>query len=213
MDGCIGKVKIECMGVVQKLPGVFFRRSSVTLIARELLGKVLVTQIDGVRTAGIITETEAYEGVTDKASHAFGGRLTSRTEVMYREGGLAYVYLCYGIHSLFNIVTNRRDIPHAVLIRGVFVIEGVPEVLKRLGKTSYHGGLTQGPGLVSKALGIHYRDTGEDLQGEKIWLEDRGYQTHEVQITPRIGIAYAGPDALLPYRYVCDYHGFTNSNP
>ncbi len=213
MAGCVGKVRIDRMGVIQKLPVGFFRRSSVTLIAKELLGKVLVTQFDGFCTAGVITETEAYEGVSDKASHAYGGRLTSRTEVMYREGGLAYVYLCYGIHSLFNIVTNRRDIPHAILIRGVFVIEGIQAVLSRLGKSSYHGGLTQGPGLVSKALGIHYKDTGEDLQGERIWLEDRGFETPEIKITPRIGIAYAGQDALLPYRFVCDYHGFTTRNP
>jgi len=96
----------------------FYNRKDVVKIARELLGKLLVTEF-GARTSGIIVETEAYAGTTDKASHAYKGRRTGRTEVMYSQGGTAYVYLCYGIHHLFNVVTNIKDIPHAVLIRAI----------------------------------------------------------------------------------------------
>src|SRR5689334_6239605 len=107
------------------LPGSFYTRTDVVKIARELLGKVLVTNFDGVHTAGVIVETEAYAGETDKASHAYGGRRTQRTEIMYMHGGAAYVYLCYGIHHLFNVVTNARDTPHAILIRAIEPIEGI----------------------------------------------------------------------------------------
>jgi DNA-3-methyladenine glycosylase len=108
-----------------KLNKAFYLRENVVQIAKDLLGKCLCTNFDGVITSGIITETEAYEGITDKASHAYGNRLTQRTEIMYREGGIAYVYLCYGMYSLFNVVTNNRGIPHAVLIRGIHPLEGL----------------------------------------------------------------------------------------
>lgn len=98
------------------LPESFYTRKDVVKIAKELLGKVLVTHFDGVVTSGIITETEAYAGVTDKASHAYGGRRTQRTDIMFWQGGVAYVYLCYGIHHLFNVVTNKADVPHACLL-------------------------------------------------------------------------------------------------
>ena len=117
------------------LPKTFYLRSDVVQIARDLLGKHLVTRMDGVISSGIICETEAYAGTTDKASHAFGGRRTERTEIMYAEGGCAYIYLCYGIHSLFNVVTNSMNIPHAVLIRGIIPVIGMDEMVRRSGKT------------------------------------------------------------------------------
>jgi DNA-3-methyladenine glycosylase len=188
----------------------FYIRPDVVTIARELLGKVLVTNIDGQLTSGIITETEAYAGATDKASHAFGGRRTERTEIMYRVGGTAYVYLCYGVHSLFNIVTNIENIPHAVLIRGIRPVDGIPEMLLRTGKALVNKNLANGPGKVSKALGIHYSHTGTDLvngpvkASKKIWIEDRGVPVINSKIlsTPRIGVEYAGEDAMLPYRFL-----------
>ena len=114
-----------------KLDQAFYTRSSVTKIAKELLGKIIYTQFGGILTGGIITETEAYEGITDKASHAFNERRTDRTEIMYTIGGVAYVYLCYGVHHLFNFVTNQKGIPHAVLLRGIYPIEGIPSMEKR----------------------------------------------------------------------------------
>ena len=119
-----------------KLTDSFFLRSNVVNIARDLIGKYIYTIFDEKLTGGIITETEAYNGIVDRASHAFGGRRTDRTEIMYKRGGLAYVYLCYGIHSLFNVVTNKDGIPHAVLIRAIFPIEGVELMRKRRGKTN-----------------------------------------------------------------------------
>ena len=189
----------------------FYVRSDVVTIARELLGKYLFTRFGGETTGGIITETEAYAGEEDKASHAWKGRRTPRTEVMYAVGGTAYVYLCYGVHSLFNVVTNRKDIPHAVLIRSIQPVEGMDTVLRRLNKPSYKEGMTNGPGRVTKALGIHYSQTGADLTGKPaddaqdgIWIEDRRFDLSEyrLEVTPRIGVDYAGKDALRPYRFV-----------
>jgi len=191
----------------------FYTRPDVVVIARELLGKLLVTQFDGKRTSGIITETEAYEGITDRASHAYSGRRSERTEIMYRVGGMAYVYLCYGVHSLFNIVTNTEDIPHAVLIRAINPVDGVKYMLERTGKSNISKDFSNGPGKVSKALGIHYSHTGFDLTKKflrkndpGIWLEDIGFSVNQekIKITPRIGIDYAGADASLPYRFIYD---------
>src|SRR4051812_33790234 len=114
-----------------KLKKSFYHRDDVVQIAKELLGKYLFTNFNNKLTGGIITETEAYCGVIDKASHAYRGRRTARTEIMYNAGGTAYVYLCYGVHSLFNVVTNRKDIPHAILIRAIQPTHGVETILKR----------------------------------------------------------------------------------
>lgn len=182
------------------LPRAFYTRSDAVRIARELLGKVLVTAFEGARTSGIITETEAYAGVNDRASHAFGGRRTARTEVMYAQGGTAYVYLCYGIHHLFNVVTHGRGTPHAVLIRAMEPLEGVERMRAR---RSGHVLRTHGPGLVSAALGIRTSHSGCDLIAGPITIEDHGIapKRSAIVISPRVGVDYAGPDALLPYRF------------
>ena len=185
-----------------KLPLSFYRRPDVVQIAKDLIGKYIFTRIDGEVTSGIIIETEAYEGATDRASHAYGNRRTARTEVMFAEGGVAYVYLCYGVHSLFNIVTNKKGIPHAILLRGIFPVGGIEVMKRRAMKTKIGIASGIGPGNASKLLGIHYSLSGTDLMGGKIWLEDRGLDLSAEIITgQRIGIAYAGPDALLPYRF------------
>jgi DNA-3-methyladenine glycosylase len=190
------------------LPESFYARKDVVKIAKELLGKVLVTRFDGIITSGIITETEAYAGVSDKASHAYGGRRTNRTEIMYCKGGTAYVYLCYGIHHLFNVVTNVQGVPHAVLIRAVEPLEGIEHMLERRTKAQLVPALTAGPGAMSMALGISTRYTGDSLTGDGgIVIEDRGIKVAGKAIleSPRIGVAYAQEDALLPYRfYIAD---------
>lgn len=187
-----------------KLDRDFYTRESVTTIARELIGKYIFTNINGMVSSGMITETEAYEGITDRASHAFNNRRTNRTEVMFAEGGVAYVYLCYGVHHLFNIVTNIRDIPHAVLLRGIQPMEGVKFMESRIGKTYRGAGFSDGPGKAAKALGIRVTDTGKSLLGNNIWIEDKGVTVSDdlVQIGPRIGIPYANEHALLPYRFL-----------
>lgn len=186
-----------------KLSRDFYLRDDVVQISKDLLGKYLFTDIDGKLTAGIITETEAYAGAIDKASHAYGNRRTARTETMFAQGGVSYVYLCYGIHSLFNVVTNIEGTPHAVLIRGIKPIEGVDTILERRKSTKLKKDLTIGPGKVSLALGINFRQHNNlDLLGHQIWIEDKGIKVKEQDITtgPRVGVDYAGEDAYLPYR-------------
>lgn len=185
------------------LPESFYTRRDVVKIAMELLGKVIVTNFNGEHTAGMIVETEAYAGETDKASHAYGGRRTRRTEVMYMHGGAAYVYLCYGIHHLFNVVTNVQDVPHAILIRAVEPLDGIDIMLERRGKEKLQPSLTAGPGAMSIALGIYTQHTGVLLNGPELYIEDRGVKVSKKDIiaTTRVGVAYAMDDALRPYRF------------
>ncbi|MDD2413441.1 MAG: DNA-3-methyladenine glycosylase [Bacteroidales bacterium] len=187
-----------------KLPKSFYLQEDVVSIARQLIGKVLYTNIDGIITAGIISETEAYEGTTDKASHAFGNRRTKRTETMFAEGGIAYVYLCYGMYELFNVVTNIKDIPHAVLIRGIIPYEGLEAMAQRRGVEKIKQKDVNGPGKLSKALSITRDLNGFDLSSDVIWIEDKEIQIEDNQIVAdkRIGINYAEEDALLPYRFI-----------
>ncbi len=184
----------------------FYIREDVVQISRELLGKVLCTKLNGQVTKVIITETEAYAGVSDKASHAYGGRRTNRTEPLYMRGGTAYVYLCYGIHHLFNVVTNTTGTPHAVLIRAGKSFEGCELMHKRRNKRHGDKTLLSGPGSLSQALGITTELTGSNLLGDQIWIED-----HEISVAaediltgPRVGIEYADEDSTRPYRFIID---------
>lgn len=188
---------------MKKLDYYFYNRADVVNIARELLGKVLVTQWDGAITSGRIVETEAYRGITDRASHAWNGRRTRRTEIMYDNGGKGYIYLCYGIHHLFNVVTNIKDTPHAVLIRAVEPLEGISTMLQRTGKKKPDRTLTSGPGNVAKALGLLVSHSGISLLDEAVFIADDGYalKKKDIVATTRIGVDYAGEDALLPYRF------------
>lgn len=185
------------------LPISFYERDDVVAISRELLGKVLCTRINGTDTALIITETEAYAGINDRASHAFGGRRTKRTEPMFGPPGRAYVYLCYGIHHLFNVVTNVDGVPHAVLVRAGTALSGLDAMLKRRNKQKEDKTLLAGPGCVAQALGIKTAHTGLLLDSEVLRLEDQGIAVEPEIITvgPRVGVDYAREDASLPYRF------------
>jgi DNA-3-methyladenine glycosylase len=186
-----------------KLPESFYLNSNVVEIARNLLGKYLFTCINGVISGGYIVETEAYNGVIDKASHAFGNRLTPRTQTMFAKGGVAYVYLCYGIHEMLNVVTSVEGQPHAVLIRAVNPTVGIDEMLYRRSMAVVKPNITAGPGSVGKALGISRKLNGISFQSDELWIEDQGLSFTDEQIAavPRIGVAYAAEDALLPYRF------------
>ncbi|HSZ26490.1 MAG TPA: DNA-3-methyladenine glycosylase [Cytophagaceae bacterium] len=186
-----------------KLAKEFYLREDVLKISKELLGKFLFTNINGKLTGGIITETEAYKGIEDKASHAYGGKRTVRTETFYKEGGISYVYLCYGIHSLFNVVTNSQNIPHAILIRAIEPVEGIDFMLVRRNKSTVSPVLTCGPGSMSQALGIRQEYNQISLQGDQIWIEDRGNTIKEKDIVkgPRIGVDYAEEYAAKPWRF------------
>ncbi|MDB5021370.1 MAG: putative 3-methyladenine glycosylase [Pedobacter sp.] len=186
-----------------KLPYSFYQEEDVNQLAIGLLGKQLFTLVDGELTGGTIVETEAYKGIIDKASHAYGGRFTNRTKVMYEAGGLSYVYLCYGIHHLFNVVTAGANTPHAVLIRGVEPVTGLKVMLRRRNMKAMKPNLTAGPGALSKALAIDKALNGKDLWGEEIWIEDSGirYKPEEIAAVPRVGVGYADDHAILPWRY------------
>lgn len=188
---------------MKKVSGSFYRRDNVVLVAKELLGKIVVTKFNGIETSGRIVEVEAYNGEIDKASHAYGGRRTNRTEVMYAHGGVAYVYLCYGIHHLFNVVTNDKDIPHAILIRAIEPLTGIEDMLIRTNKRKADHTLTRGPGNVSKALGIQTKHTSISLLSKELYIADDGkiYANKEIIASPRIGVDYAGKDAELRYRF------------
>ena len=188
----------------KKLPPSFYQRSDVVTITKELVGKILVTNFDHRLTAGRIAEAEAYNGPFDKAAHSYNNRRTKRTEVMYSTGGVAYIYLCYGIHQMFNIVTNVKDIPNAILIRALEPIAGIDIMLERTSKTSHSFDLTRGPGNVAKALGFHTSQTGMSLQSDQLYIADDGvgYDETDIIATTRIGVDYAAEDALLPYRFI-----------
>jgi DNA-3-methyladenine glycosylase len=186
-----------------KVPHTFYLGSDVTAISKSLLGKYLFTSIDGLVTGGYIVETEAYNGVVDRASHAFGNRLTPRTKIMFEEGGIAYIYLCYGIHEMLNVVTSVGGQPHAILIRAIEPTTGIEIMQARRDMPAIKPSITSGPGSVAKALGISRKINGISLQSDTLWIEDRGLKFSDDQIAavPRIGVAYAGQDALLPYRF------------
>jgi DNA-3-methyladenine glycosylase len=189
--------------VRRKLGKEFYLRPNVVEISKELIGKYLYTYIDGLLTGGLIVETEAYSGRNDRACHAHLNRRTKRTEVMYKDGGVAYVYLCYGLHYLFNITTNVEGLADAVLVRAIEPVEGIEYMQERRNFFKHEPALTAGPGVVSKALGINKDHYGKSLLGDIIWIEDRGNEFGEelIMASPRVGVAYAEEDALLPWRF------------
>jgi DNA-3-methyladenine glycosylase len=186
-----------------KLPHSFYLGSDVVAISKSLIGKYLFTCIDGLLTGGYIVESEAYNGVIDKASHAYGNRQTPRTQTMFNEGGIAYIYLCYGIHEMPNVVTSVEGQPHAILIRAIEPTTGIDIMQSRRNMPVVKPNITSGPGSVAKALGIDRKLNGISLQSDILWIEDRGltFNDEEIAAVPRVGVAYAGQDALLPYRF------------
>jgi len=186
-----------------KLPESFYTGTNVVYQAKSLLGKYLFTSIDSAITGGYIVETEAYNGFIDKASHAYGNRLTPRTQTMFMQGGIAYVYLCYGIHEMFNVVTSVKGQPHAILIRAIQPTDGIEIMLFRRNMQTLKSNITQGPGSVAKALGISRAINAISLQSDTLWIEDRGlsFEDQDIAAVPRVGVDYAGEDALLPYRF------------
>ena len=188
---------------MKKVPLSFYQRKDVVKIAKELLGKIVVTNFDVQVTSGRIVETEAYIGFTDKASHSFAGKRTSRNEQMYSAAGTAYIYICYGMHQMLNIVTNEKGTPDAVLIRAIAPLKGIEIMSQRTGKKVSDKTITRGPGNVGKALGIFKHHSGLFLLDEEIYLLDdyKKIPDENIGISKRIGVESAGADALLPYRF------------
>lgn len=189
--------------VANKLTHSFFLRPDVIRISRDLLGHYLFTHLQNESvTGGMIVETEAYKGTDDRASHAYGNRRTRRTEVMFRNGGIAYVYLCYGIHSLFNIITNVEDVPDAILIRAIEPTHGIDVMLARRRKKQLDHSLTSGPAVLSEALGIGLQHTGTSVSGNEIWIgKGVRFRPQQIEAGPRVGVHYAGKHAKHPWRF------------
>jgi DNA-3-methyladenine glycosylase len=185
-----------------KLTTDFYERKNVVKIARDLLGKGLFTSINGIITGGMIVETEAYSW-KERGCHAYGAKRTRRNAIMFEKGGHAYVYMCYGMHFLFNIVTNVEGVAEAVLIRGLEPLTGIEEMHLRRGVLRQNLQLTSGPGKLTKALGIDRTFNGKFLLNNDVWVEDLGISitSGKVQASERIGIDYAGDDARLPWRF------------
>lgn len=206
LDSTIGEI----------LPFDFYQQNDVVLMAQKLLGKVLVSDIQGDRTSGIIVETEAYRGEDDRASHAYLLKRTPRTETMFLAGGHAYIYLCYGMHHLFNVVVGQENKPNAILIRGLEPLEGVEIMLKRRKMDKLKPKISACPACLSQALGLHRNFNGQVLwEKNGIWLEDRGLEIAPPQIlaTTRIGVNYAGEDAKRPWRFLVKDNPFVSAYP
>jgi DNA-3-methyladenine glycosylase len=182
-----------------KLPFAFYQDQDVTVVARELLGKTLVTQSSEGLTAGTIVETEAYS-FRERGCHAYQNRMTPRNRIMFEAGGVAYVYLIYGIHHMFNVVTNVKGQAEAVLVRALEPLQGVDLMQTRTEVNSPHR-ITAGPGKLAKAMGIDQRANGKSLRSPDLWIEDTGFNPSQVKKSPRIGIDYAGPDAKRLWRF------------
>lgn len=184
-----------------KLDALFYQRKNVVAIARELLGKQLVTNLNKTITSGIIVETEAYSW-KERGCHAFNGRKTLRNQAMFARGGHAYVYLCYGMHHLFNVVTNRQGVADAVLIRAIEPLTGLDEMQARRGRVNNPYQLTSGPGKLTVALGIDRTFNGKSLTGNDVWIESGdNVPSKLIDVSTRIGVDYAGNDAKLPWRF------------
>ena len=194
-----------------KLIREFYTRTDTVAIAKELLGKKLVSNFNGQLTSGIICETEAYCGREDRGCHAYNGRLTPRTEIMYAEGGVVYVYLCYGVHYLFNVITHENNDPHAVLIRAIEPTDGIETMLSRRKIKQYNNSLAAGPGLVAQCLGFTTKHTGISLLENTIWIEDAETIVNKNIISSaRVGMNFEGPYKLIPWRFRIKNSPFTS---
>ena len=185
-----------------KLPREFYTRPDVLKVSRDLLGKLLVVPTaNRKRVSGMIVEVEAYRGPEDRASHAFGGRRTKRTETMYQTGGVAYVYFVYGMYYQFNVVSNVKEVPHAILVRALEPVEGIEFMRKRRHTHPDHN-LTNGPGKLCIAMGIDRELDGTDLLGNQVWLEDyQNIPSSKISKGPRVGIDYAEEWVDKPWRF------------
>lgn len=181
------------------LPRSFYESRDVVSLAKQLLGKELYTEF-GSLTGGVIIETEAYAGINDRASHAFGGKRTERNDAMYGHPGTAYVYLCYGIHYMLNVVTAEENTPHAILIRAIRPTQGIETMLQRRKKHTLGGTLTDGPGKAAAALGITRAHNRFPFDALPLLICDAP-PVSQIEASARIGVDYAREDAKLLYRF------------
>jgi DNA-3-methyladenine glycosylase len=199
------------------LPREYYQNNDVVFLAKDLLGKVLLTEIEGILTSGIIVETEAYKAPEDRASHAFNNKITARTKTMYLEGGHSYIYLCYGIHEMCNVVTAKEGLAHAVLIRAIEPLEGLDIMLKRRNHNALKSNITRGPGCVCKALGITGNMNARPFYVQKsplrIYDQSIRYSSEQLMSSKRIGVDYAGESANWPYRFYVKENTYVSKHP
>ena len=189
---------------MEKLGSAYYQQDNVVHIAKDLIGKYLFTKIgEDEITGGIIIETEAYRGPDDRGSHAYNNRRTARNETMYAAGGIVYMYICYGIHDMLNIVTGTADNSHAVLIRAIEPKTGLETMRYRRNLYDQDIRLCQGPGSLAKALGLNKSHNGYGLHGDEIWIEDHHIRIEDSEITaaPRVGMNFDGPYKTIPWRF------------
>lgn len=186
-----------------KLPLSFYQSDDVVALSAKLLGKQLFTNLDGDVTGGIIVETEAYRGPEDLGSHAYNHRRTARNEVMYTQGGVIYMYICYGIHDMLNIVTGTEGDSHAILIRAIEPMVGLDVMRSRRDIQNDDRRLCKGPGALAKALGLKKVHNGISLISNEIWIEDSPFEvpTEDIIATPRIGLNIEEPYKSIPWRF------------
>lgn len=195
-----------------KLPLSFYQREDVVQIAHELLGKDLYTHIAGQLCGGTIIETEAYRGPDDRGSHAFNDRRTPRNEMMYQAGGCVYMYICYGIHDMLNIVSGMEGVSHAILIRALEPHTGIDIMRERRNLVSKDQRLCQGPGALAQAMGLNKTHNGIDLQEDMIWINESGitYSNDEIISSPRVGMNFEGAYKLIPWRFYVKGNSFVS---
>lgn len=193
------------------IPQSFYLREDTLTIAKELLGKYVFTKINGIITGGMIVETEAYLGVTDASCHSFNNRKSTKNATMYEQGGVAYMYICYGIHDMLNLVTGPINESHVVLIRAIEPTIGMELMMERRGNVAIKK-LTNGPGSLAKALGLNKSFDRESLISNRLWLEDQGViiEPHKIKETPRIGINCPEPFLSAPWRYLISGNAFVS---
>ena len=186
-----------------KLTTDFYQREDTLQIARDLLGKSVFSSIDGELCGGIIIETEAYMGPDDRGSHTFNNLRTPRNEMMFSAGGVVYMYICYGIHNMLNIVTGSSNTPHAILIRAIEPNLNLEVMRDRRNISNDDIRLCKGPGALCKALGLNKTHNGTDLQSDIIWVEDKNFRYSDSQIkaTPRVGMNFEGEYKSIPWRF------------
>lgn len=190
-----------------KLKRSFFARDTLT-VAQELLGKILVHHTEGQAFKGMIVETEAYLGLSDKAAHSYGGKITKRVETMYKQPGTAYVYFIWGMHYCLNLITAKEGVPEGVLIRAIEPIENKDQMVfnrfhKRMEELSSYQkrNITNGPGKLTQAMKIDGHLNNADLCQDILYVEEGFDQSFEIQTTKRIGIDYAQEAVDYPYRF------------
>lgn len=196
------------------LPRSYFLKTDVVALAADMIGKFIFTNINGMVTGGMIVETEAYRGPDDRGSHAYNDKRTPRNEMMYSEGGVVYMYICYGIHDMLNIVTGHEGSSHAVLIRAIEPLTGIDVMRERRGVFDNDRRLCQGPGALGSALGLNKTHNGARLDGPTIWMEDRQirYADNEIGAGPRIGMNFEGIYRLIPWRFYVKGNRFVSRN-